>query len=117
MSAMTPLLLTSTFYADDSLNAAVIDEFQQRAEQWLNSSLAGLLIIDMSRVNFLDSAALVVIVNLHKQAQKKNARLILENISAELKIIFELTQLDKVLNLNNSSEYLLTSNVGHLSAA
>ena len=94
---------STTFYASGSLNAAVIDGFDSDLQNWLTQvpQNATRLVIDFANVEFLDSSALVVLVNAYKQAKEQRRELFLSNVSAELKIIFELTQLEKVLNINN----------------
>lgn len=66
-------------------------------ENELKAQYEGLaeLILDFSAVNFLSSAGIRVILWAHK---KMNGRLILRNVSENIREVFELTGLNAVLN-------------------
>ncbi|MEB3160383.1 MAG: STAS domain-containing protein [Synechocystis sp.] len=90
------LLEPNVFRPQGSLSAAVTDHFQQDLKAWLASASADALVIDFAMVDFLDSSTLVVLVDAYKQTRQAGKRLMLSGVSPELKIIFELTQLDTV---------------------
>ena len=90
------LLEPNIFRAKGSLNAAVIEQFQQDLDAWLASVTSDALVIDFAMVDFLDSSTLVVLVDAYKRTRQTGKQLMLSGVSPELKIIFELTQLDTV---------------------
>lgn len=58
-----------------------------------------LLIIDLEQVDFMDSSGLVALAKALKAARKVCCRLVLCNLQASVKLIFELTQLDSVFEI------------------
>ena len=60
------------------------------------------LIIDLSNVNFIDSASLAILLKSMKRFQEEGGDLILCNLSNTVKIIFELTKMDKVFKIYSS---------------
>jgi anti-sigma B factor antagonist len=83
------------------LNAANATEFQKELETavWeINSNL----LIDLEQVESLDSAGLMALVSALKLAQSLGRRFSLCSVSASIKIIFELTQLDRVFEIFDS---------------
>lgn len=61
------------------------------------------IVIDVSKANFLDSHGLGTIVYYHTLMQKENRQLLILNTNADrsayINRLFELTNLDKVLNI------------------
>ena len=61
------------------------------------------IVVDVSKANFLDSHGLGTIVYYHTLMQKENRQLIILNTNADrsayINRLFELTNLDKVLNI------------------
>lgn len=99
---MTSAFLLSertVFSAQGSLNAAVIGTFERELNIWLEKTTARTLVIDFAEVDLLDSSTLVVLVNALKKSRQAGKCLMLSGVSPELKIIFELTQLDSVFAL------------------
>lgn len=68
-----------------------------------------LWVIDLAQVDFLDSAGLVALVAGLKAALQSGCRLVLCNLQAPVRIIFELTQLDSVFEVYESYEAFLTA--------
>ena len=70
--------------------------------QWLTDNIspsAALLVINLQKVNFIDSIALAVLVKAIKRCKEKNGELHLCNVTKPVKIILELTLLNKVFNI------------------
>ncbi|MFC4098426.1 STAS domain-containing protein [Paenibacillus xanthanilyticus] len=57
------------------------------------------VIIDFKHVDFIDSSGLGVVVAIHKRLVSKHGRLTNKNIHGSVKKLFEMTRLDKVLNI------------------
>ena len=82
----------------------------------LEKQLSGLLpqrqdlwVIDLAKVDFMDSAGLVTLVTGLKAARNSGCRLVLCNVQAQVRLIFELTQLDSVFEIFESYDALLTA--------
>ena len=58
-----------------------------------------LLIIDLEQVEFMDTSGLVALAKALKTARKRCCRLVLCNLQAPVKLIFELTQLDSIFEI------------------
>lgn len=82
-----------------SLNAANAAEFQQTLSAVVLSEQNDALIIDMSQVEALDSAGLMALVSTLNLAKANQKRLSLCSISTSVRIVFELTQLDRVFEI------------------
>lgn len=65
-----------------------------------------LWLIDMAPVEFIDSAGRLALVKTLGLAQANGCRLLICNLPPSIKIIFELTQLDRVFELVDSSTEL-----------
>ncbi len=61
-----------------------------------------LWIVDMSRVEFVDSAGLVALVGSLNAAAQSDARLILCGLRPATRIVFEITQLDRAFTIFES---------------
>lgn len=76
---------------------------------WLKQQIAmiaprryQLWVIDMSDVEFIDSAGLLALANGLKTAAQAGARLILFGLRPAARVIFEITQLDRVFTIFES---------------
>ena len=82
----------------------------------LENQLAGLLpqrqalwVINLAKVEFMDSAGLVSLVTGLKAARSSGCRLVLCNVQAPVRLILELTQLDSVFEIFESYDAVLTT--------
>ena len=88
------------------LNAANASQLQERLAVAVVSEANASLLVDMSAVESLDSAGLMVLISTLTLAQRLNKRFGLCAVSPSIQIIFELTQLDRVFEIfNNSSTF------------
>lgn len=62
------------------------------------------IIVDLSQVNFVDSSALATLVQAMKRCREQDGELILCGVRQPVRIIFELTRLDKAFRIFNSLE-------------
>lgn len=86
----------------DVENAAELGEYlADMVSAQENSSL----LVDMSQVVALDSAGLMILVATLTLAQQLNKQFGLFGVSASVRIIFELTQLDRVFEILDSQPY------------
>ncbi len=84
-----------------SLNVTNADLLKQQLITCFNQQQD--VCVDMSGVDFLDSAGLVALVSALSFAQRCNQRLYLCAISPAVRIVFELTQLDRVFEILDES--------------
>lgn len=77
-------------------NAAIL---KQHLTDTVSSQEAASLLVDMSQVESLDSHGLMALVSTLTVAQRMNKRFGLFGISPSVRIIFELTQLDRVFEI------------------
>ncbi|ARV63332.1 anti-anti-sigma factor [Nostocales cyanobacterium HT-58-2] len=67
-----------------------------------------LWVIDLAKVDFMDSSGLVSLVKGLKSAHQSGCRLVLCNVQAPVRLILELTQLDSVFEIFNTYDDILT---------
>ncbi len=68
-----------------------------------------LWVFDLTQVDFMDSSGLVALVTGLKVARKSGCRLVLCNLQAPVRLVFELTQLDSVFEIFESYDAVLTT--------
>lgn len=91
------------------LNAAIAGEFQQQLNAVITASRHASVLIDMSQVESLDSAGLMALVSALSLSQQLNRQLNLCGIAPAVRIIFELTQLDRVFPIFESQATFATT--------
>ena len=79
---------------DLSETTAVDDWFDQQLGQPITQ-----MVVDMSRVSFIDSAGLSSLVYGMKQARAVGGDIYLCGLPAEVRMVFELTRLDEVFHI------------------
>jgi anti-sigma B factor antagonist len=82
----------------------------------LEMQLAGLMpqrqalwVIDLAKVDFMDSAGLVSLITGLKAARQSGCRLVLCNVQPPVRLVLELTQLDSVFEIFDSYDAVLTT--------
>lgn len=68
-----------------------------------------LWVIDLVQVDFMDSSGLTALVKGLKAAHQSGCHLVLCNVQAPVRIIFELTQLDEVFEIFESYDAVMTT--------
>ncbi|MBW4630689.1 MAG: STAS domain-containing protein [Iphinoe sp. HA4291-MV1] len=81
------------------LNATNALEFETNVTKTLAQDGISFLLVDLEYVESLDSAGLMALVSVLKLAQKLERRFSLCSVSPCLRIIFEMTQLDRVFEI------------------
>jgi anti-sigma B factor antagonist len=81
------------------LNASNAAAFKHQLTDAVSSQRYSTLLVDMSQVESLDSAGLMALVSALTLAQQLNKRFSLCCVSPSIRIIFELTQLDRVFEM------------------
>jgi anti-anti-sigma factor len=87
------------YKAVGSINAANVRAFKEELMIAVNSAPESTILVDLEDVDFLDSSGLMAFVTAYKTAQNKGKRLRICSVSPSVRIIFELSQLDRVFDL------------------
>lgn len=77
------------------LNAANARELQNQLSTQISSTQSTGLMVDMSKVESLDSAGLVSLISGLRLARNLSKRFCLCSVPPSIRIVFELTQLDQ----------------------
>lgn len=91
------------------INASNASEFQRQLAAAVASQQAAVL-VDMHRVESLDSAGLMALVSALSLAQNLKKRFSICCIAPSIRIIFELTQLDGAFEIFESRKAFLCAN-------
>lgn len=81
-------------------------------KEWAAEQLAGgakNLVVNLSGVNFIDSTALSILVQALKNSREKGSALRLCAFQQPVKVIFELTRLDKAFDIYPNEEEALAA--------
>jgi anti-sigma B factor antagonist len=81
------------------VTAANVSAFHETLTTTVNSKEHSMFLVDMRQVEFLDSAGLMALVTAFRQAQNLGKRFSICSLAPSVRIIFELTQLDKVFEI------------------
>jgi anti-anti-sigma factor len=68
-----------------------------------------LWVIDMAAVDFIDSSGICALVGGLNAARHRGCRLVICNLSATVRLIFELTQLDQLFEIFDSFEQVIST--------
>jgi anti-sigma B factor antagonist len=90
---------TTVIQPDGHINATNAAELQQQLLATVSAQEHASLLVDMSKVESLDSAGLMAFVSALTLAQRLNKRFSLFGVSPSVRIVFELTQLDRVFEI------------------
>lgn len=83
-----------------ALEAQLAELMPQRQALW---------VIDLAKVDFMDSAGLVSLITGLKAARQSGCRLVLCNVQPPVRLVLELTQLDSVFEIFDSYDAVLTT--------
>lgn len=93
---------TATIAPKGHLNAANADLLKQQLSAIVASEDCSRLLVDMHQVESLDSAGLMALVAALTLAQQRDKRFSLCCVPPAIRIIFELTQLDRAFEIFES---------------
>lgn len=100
---------TSVVQPAGHLNATNAHTLQQQLTDAIAEGQSPAILVDLSQVESLDSTALMAFVFALTFAQQSNKRFSLCGVSPTLRIIFELTQLDAVFEIFESTSAFKTA--------
>jgi anti-anti-sigma factor len=80
-------------------------------QTWMESVLrySDRIVVDLSRVHFMDSAGCSVLLWVHKQILERGGRLVLCGLQSGVRALFEILRLSRVLTICPSREAALHS--------
>ncbi|MDJ0578873.1 STAS domain-containing protein [Crocosphaera sp.] len=104
MGSLLTNLGVAVFEPSGYLTAANVDSFQQELTNFVTQNSYREFLVDMRQVEFIDSAGLMAIVSAFRLAQRLNKKLSVCCLSPSVRIIFELTQLDRALEIYESRQ-------------
>lgn len=82
-----------------NVHAANAVDFQEHLHHSVSTQDHLVFVVDMSFVEFLDSAGLMALVSSRSLAQRLGKRFILCSLQPTIKMILELTQLDQIFEI------------------
>ncbi|NJO94567.1 MAG: STAS domain-containing protein [Hydrococcus sp. RM1_1_31] len=86
------------------ITAANADEFKDALTTAVTTQEYSIFLVDMSQVEFLDSAGLMAVVSTFRLTQDLGRRFSLCSLAPSVRMIFELTQLDRVVEIYENRE-------------
>ncbi len=89
----------TTFRPEGFLSAANATEFLEKLTAEVKSSVNSALLVNMEAVEFMDSAGLMVLIKAFRLAQSLGHRFGICSLAPSVRIMFELTQLDKAFEI------------------
>jgi anti-sigma B factor antagonist len=85
------------YYLTGRLDAHEVPRLKGQLE-----SVQDTLVLDFAGVNFIDSTGLALLVSLYKRAQKTGVPYKIVNVQDQVRVIFEITQLQTILPIEIS---------------
>lgn len=95
-----------TFEPTGYITGVNVQGFQKELNDAILGQEQTLFLVDMSRVEFLDSSGLMALASSYRLAQTLGKRLCVCSVPPSAKIVFELTQLDQVFDIYDSRDTL-----------
>ncbi len=86
------------------MSAANASEFLERLKVEVTSSVDTALLVNMEAVEFMDSAGLMALIKAFRLAESLGRRFGICALAPSVRIMFELTQLDKAFEIFEDSE-------------
>jgi anti-sigma B factor antagonist len=93
----------ATIVISGRFDAHQVPQVQQEIDN-LQAAGARTIILDLSDVNFVDSSALAVMVRGMKRCREHGGELLLCGLRQPVRIIFELTRMDKAFRIYDNEE-------------
>ena len=89
----------TTFRPEGFLSASNATEFLERLTVEVKSSVDSALLVNMEAVEFMDSAGLMALIKAFRLAESLGHSFGICSVPPSVRIMFELTQLDKVFEI------------------
>lgn len=88
----------------NQLNAATAIEFRRQLSTGITAAGVAVVLVDLAEVKFIDSAGLMALVASLKQAKNLGRRFSICSVSPGIRMILELSQLDRVFEIFENRE-------------
>jgi anti-anti-sigma factor len=85
------------------LNAAKTQEFRDKISE-IQDSGAKIVLVDLKEVTFMDSSGLGALVLAFKTLRAADSKLVICSINEQVRILFELTGMDKVFEIFSTQD-------------
>lgn len=85
------------------------EEVRARIDDRLDNEDYVNLIMDFDGISFMDSSGIGAVIGRYKKLERKNGKLIVTNVSANIKRIFDLSGLFKIVGLSKDVDEALKS--------
>lgn len=89
---------------ENPINASNSQEFQQQLLAEISAEGVSLVVVNMERVEYVDSAGLMALVSGMDLARSLGKRLMVCNISTAVRMVFEISQLDEAFEILDGNE-------------
>ena len=99
MSKANTISQIATIEPQGNVSAANASEFLVQLTTAVRSESNSILLVDLKQVEFIDSEGLIALVKAFDLAKSIGRRLSFCSVAPPVRIIFELTQLDKVFEI------------------
>jgi len=97
------------FRTSSILDALQVQQIGEALYDLVDTRALTKIVVDFSEVKFLSSSALGVLITLHKKAAAIKGRVVLCGLRPELRRVFEISRLDKLLELRETEEQALAT--------
>ncbi len=94
------------FRPQTSLDAVTLAAIEQAVTECDRGTL---LTIDMSQVDLIDSSGLFTLVSALRTAKQHGSRLTIYHLKSPVRVIFEITQLDRIFEIFDTQEEAIAS--------
>lgn len=102
------------FQPPTCLDEATLGTIEQAVAQCDRPTLFA---IDMSQVDLIDSPGLFTLVSALRTAREQGSRLIIYNLKSPVRVIFEITQLDRIFEIFETQEAAMAAIAPELSSS
>ena len=97
------------------LNTSNTPEFKSKLTAAVLAPESGCLVVNLGQVEFLDSADLMALISAFNLSKRLNRRFVLCSVSPPIRMIFELTKLDRAFEFfENRDSFESTTSEGTL---
>ena len=85
------------------VDEGVIEQCKREIIELLNTTEEGNVLLHFGRVTFMSSAALGMLIRVSKKCKEYEAALKLCNISPDIRQVFKITSMDKILDIHEDA--------------
>lgn len=85
------------------LDTATVQAIGDQLYQIVERDAKKKIVLDFTHIRFMSSQALGVLLTLQRRAQKQSARIVISNLRKELFRVFQITNLDKMLQFSDNT--------------